>query len=483
MLTSIGKYSKSFFVKVLVGIIILPFVFWGMGDVFRGGNQNIIASIDSKKITTQEFMNYINQLNLNKEQIKNISRSNLVEEILSAYIGKKVMNLEVERLGIVVNDTSLKNILKNDKAFLKDNKFSRTEYEKFLLKSGITAPTFEKNIAEQESRRQLLGFLSGGLSISDSLVQTAFKKENQTKTIKYIDLSKFYSNKIPSDNKIKELYENNKGIFIEELKTIKYAKITPEITGSTEYDENFFKKLDEIENKVLDGQSFQESAIENNLKLILLENTKRNKTYKDGKKIENLPNSLFKKFYELKDEKVAQVINDKNEFFLVEITSIKKDNKKLNDPEVQKVIKAQINLQNKIEHNNQIIKDINLGGFDEVKMEEFSKNNNLKINDYKISSLKQNEIFSEEMIKKIFLSEDGTVDLMTNNNLTKNFLVKSLSTTYKNLKKDSNEFEKYKAKAKLDLINKIYKTFDDNLHKKYSVKFNQKTINRVKNSF
>ena len=48
MLTSIGKYSKSFFVKLLVGIIILPFVFWGMGDVFRGGNQNVIASIDSK---------------------------------------------------------------------------------------------------------------------------------------------------------------------------------------------------------------------------------------------------------------------------------------------------------------------------------------------------------------------------------------------------------------------------------------------------
>ena len=50
MLRSIGKISKSFFIKALVGIIILPFVFWGMGDVFRGGNQNIIATIDNKKI-------------------------------------------------------------------------------------------------------------------------------------------------------------------------------------------------------------------------------------------------------------------------------------------------------------------------------------------------------------------------------------------------------------------------------------------------
>ena len=63
MATSIGKLSKSFFLKLLVGIIILPFVFWGMGDVFRGGNQNVIATIDSKKVSTQDFLNYVNHNN------------------------------------------------------------------------------------------------------------------------------------------------------------------------------------------------------------------------------------------------------------------------------------------------------------------------------------------------------------------------------------------------------------------------------------
>ena len=89
MATSIGKLSKSFFVKLLVGIIILPFVFWGMGDVFRGGSQNVIANVDSNKISTQEFINYINRLNLSEEQIKNMSKTDLIEQILSDYIGKK----------------------------------------------------------------------------------------------------------------------------------------------------------------------------------------------------------------------------------------------------------------------------------------------------------------------------------------------------------------------------------------------------------
>ena len=99
MTTSIGKLSKSFFLKLLVGIIILPFVFWGMGDVFRGGNQNIIATIDSKKINTQEFVNYLNSLNLSKEQIKNIKNSDIVEKVLASYVGRKVLELEIKNLG------------------------------------------------------------------------------------------------------------------------------------------------------------------------------------------------------------------------------------------------------------------------------------------------------------------------------------------------------------------------------------------------
>ena len=117
MLTSIGKISKSFFIKLLVGIIILPFVFWGMGDVFRGGNQNIVASIDSNKISTQEFSNYLNRLNLSEEERNGLNKSNLIERILSDYIGKKVISLEIEDFGIKLTDSSLKEIIVNDKIF------------------------------------------------------------------------------------------------------------------------------------------------------------------------------------------------------------------------------------------------------------------------------------------------------------------------------------------------------------------------------
>ncbi len=484
MLTSIGKFSKSFFIKILVGIIILPFVFWGMGDVFRGGNQNIIASIDGKKVSTQEFADYLRRLNLTEEQIKNLSKTDLVEKILSDYIGKKVMSSEIEKLGIIVNDNSLRTIIKNDKLFSKNGKFSRTEYEKFLVKSGITAPQFEANIAEQEKKRQFLTSISGGIVIPEILIIDEYKKENQTKTIQYIDLDKYHSKTKPTEQEKRELYERNKDVFFTELKNIRYAEISPEnISGSEDYNESFFRKLDIIENNILDGQSFNETVKSNNLKVISIENINKKKENLNKDKISNLSDNLFKKIYNLKSIKSPEIVSIDSKYFIAEIFKIEKKNRSIDDPEVQEALKAQLNFKNKIEINTSLIKDISMGALDKEKFEKFASENGLEVKSYKINNLKQNEVFSEPIIKRIFLTEDGKIDLITNNTLTKSFLVLAIKTEYKELKKDSNEYERYEAKARLNLVNEIYLFHDNNLNKKYKVEINQKTVERVKNSF
>ena len=484
MLTSIGKYSKSFFVKLLVGIIILPFVFWGMGDVFRGGNQNVIASIDSEKVSTQEFVDYLRRLNLNEKQIKNLPKTDLIEKILSEYIGKKVMALEISQLGINVNDDALRNIIKNDKMFFKDDKFSRTEYEKFLIKSGVTAPLFEANIVEQEKRRQFLSSLSGGIVIPEILVVKEYRKENQSKTIKYIDLEKYHSKNKATEESKKELYDRNKNVFFTEFKTLNYVEITPEkISGSNEYNENFFKQLDIIENNVLDGQSFFDTVSNNNLKTLSIKMINSKKEDENKNKINDLSDNLFKKIYNLNEINSPEVINVDNKYYLAEISKIDKKLRPFNDPEVQEALNAQLNFKIKIENNSSILKDISMGALDKERFLKFASDNGLEVKDLKINNLKENKIFSEGIIKRIFLTKDGEIDLIANNTLTKSFLILAIKTEYEELKKGSNEYEQFEAKARLNLINKIYQSHDNNLNKKYKVEINQKTIERVKNSF
>ena len=160
-----------------------------------------------------------------------------------------------------------------------------------------------------------------------------------------------------------------------------------------------------------------------------------------------------------------------------------KINKPMDDPEVLKALNAQISFQTKIEKNRSLAKDISLGAIDSNNFKKFAEDNNLAVKDYKISSLKQNDVFEDGLIKRIFLSKDGEINLVANNTFTKSFLISTIKTEYKTLNKNSNEFEQYEAKARLNLINKIYQSYDENVNQKYKVELNQRTIDRVKNSF
>ena len=386
MLNSIKKYSKTFFFKVLVGIIILPFLFWGMGDVFSGGSQNVVAKIDTEKVSTRDFVNYLNVLDLSDQERKNLPKTDLIERILSDYIGKKVLILELEDLNVVLENTSLKEIIINDKTFFKDNKFSRTEYEKFLISNSLSAPLFETNVSEQEKKRQLLSYLSGGIEIPNFLTQYEYNRENQTKKIEFINLKKFYDKPI-SEKKIEDIYNKNKSFYIETFKDFKYTELTPSnILGENEYSENFFNKINQIENKTLDGVGFEEITSDYNLNIIstgLISNEGNSEISK----------KLSQSFFKIDKRNAVEFINFEQKYYLVEMTKISQIQKDKNNKKVRESIKAQINIENKITENSKLAKDISNKKFTRSQMDIFAKKNNLLIESATLSNLKNN-IFS-----------------------------------------------------------------------------------------
>ena len=48
--------------------------------------------------------------------------------------------------------------------------------------------------------------------------------------------------------------------------------------------------------------------------------------------------------------------------------------------------------------------------------------------------------------------------------------------------KNSKNYEQYKSKAKLNLANQIYSTFDEDVNNRYNVEINQKVLSRIKNT-
>ena len=186
MLASLRKYKSSIFVKIFVVLIAIPFVFWGMGPLFTGGNLNTIVQIGKEKIPTKEFVDFV-KYNIEKEETW--EDKGLIDRMLSNFIGEKLINKEIEDLKIIVSNNSLSSIIKNEKIFKKENKFSRTEYEKFLIKNNLSAVGLEANILRQEKKRQLFDFIGGGLMPANFFVNIAYDKINQKRNIEVINLN------------------------------------------------------------------------------------------------------------------------------------------------------------------------------------------------------------------------------------------------------------------------------------------------------
>ena len=89
MLGKLRGFSKTKLAGVLVGIIIIPFVLWGMGSVFSGGNTNVVAKINNKSVSTQDFVDYINNSRISEDYIKENIDKNILEEMLSELISNE----------------------------------------------------------------------------------------------------------------------------------------------------------------------------------------------------------------------------------------------------------------------------------------------------------------------------------------------------------------------------------------------------------
>ena len=147
MLNSIRKFSNTLWAKILLCIVIVPFVFWGMGNVFSGGNKNIIAKINNKKISTQDFMNHINKLNINEDFIRQKLNQGILDEILNDLISQKLLEFEINDLNIQISDSSLSKIIKSNEDFKDEsNMFSRIKYEKYLITNNMSSTMYEKKL-------------------------------------------------------------------------------------------------------------------------------------------------------------------------------------------------------------------------------------------------------------------------------------------------------------------------------------------------
>jgi len=481
MLGSLRKFSGSIYAKILLCIIIIPFVFWGMGGSIVGGSKNIVVKIDNEKYSTQNFVDFIQKFSDPNKKIK----SNQVEEFLSVFISEKLIEHETEHFGIKLSDDSLGKLIKLQKSFKRKNKFSRVEYEKFLIKNNITASTFETNLSKHEKRKQLLDFISGGVFPSESLVNDAYNKINQKRSIELLNLNDIFKKKISfSENEIKSYFENNKNKYIETYKSIKILELSPKkLIDSDEFNNLFFARIDEIDDIIIQGKNLDFVVQKYNLEKGRLFTFDKFGNEINSKPINDLPKNLIKEILNLNDIDPTILIETSNKYFIVEFSKIENIQKGFEDNTVKKDILLNLELGIKRKLIAEIISKINKNNFSKSDFNKLSIDENVSIKKITLENRNDNKIIKDELVNQIYLSPEKKVIVINDIYLTENFLIFIDEVKSVTIDKNSEEYKKYLDLARLEITKKLYDTYDKLIKTKYKIDINYQTLNTVKNYF
>ena len=472
MLDKLRNFSKGKLAGVLVGIIIIPFVFWGMGSVFSGGNTNSIAKINNHNISTQDFADFVNNSNISSEVIKENINNNILEQLLSQLISISLIDLEINNLKISISDENLAEKIKNQKSFQdENNNFSRTKYEKFLLESNTRSVEFEQNIKNNELKKKLFTYIGGGIRSPFFLVNKIYKDQSKKVEIDYLDLNLIYKNKsdISLDSIKKHLNENKEKFLVEKV-DITLVKLTPEnLTGDNEYSDSFFSKIDEIEDLITNNVQIKEIEKKYNLK------TETIIEYSPGKDGEE----LLVEIYKTRNNESLNLIDKENFFLLYEIKNLKKVLPSLENYEFQARVRDDLYEINKYDMHTDLMKKIQKKEF---KNEDFLKLSNGIIENLKIKSLNDTSKFTKDSVSLIYSLGINNFSLVTdeNNNI---YLIKIKNIFENNLDKNNQKTTTFVNQTNTKLRDNLYSSYDLLLNEKYKININQKTLDRTKNYF
>ena len=456
---------------ILIIVIIVAFGFGGFGGGFLSNNQNNIAKINKTNVTTQDLINYINRSGISEKTIKDNLNNNIIEELLSGLISTTLLDLEINDFNINISQNSLSKKIKLNKNFLDENGiFQRTKYEKFLLENNISAPLFEKRLKDREQQKKLFDLIGAGTVSPKFLITKLFETENKKLSIDFINLEKFYKKKqeISQQDLVNFINENSDQLKVEHI-DFKYAIINPQILiGINEFNQEFFDKIDQIENNILNGISFDAIISEFNL------SSKFSRNYK------YLDNStpIEKKIYDLRNNNFDIFEIDEN-YVIYKIENLENKDPDINDTQTKKEILELVFQKNKFDYNRNLLEQIKNKRFNEIDFLKYGKE---KIQSLTLNSIKDNKKFEINSVKLLYALPLNSFTLINdeNNNV---FLAKVKNYDDINLELNTNEYNQFSDKKNTQIRNDILKSYDVFLNDKYNVNINQIAINNIKNLF
>ena len=194
MLDFLRKGAQSTAVKILFAIIIIVFVFWGVGT-FRASRVDLLATVNGKNITVREYQTLyelryrqLRQMFGDRVDEDFLKKIHFREQVLEELIRRRLMEEAARRMGISVHPREIQIAIARFPAFQEGGRFSFRRYRAVLRDLGIMPRDFEKTVKEDLLEARVRHFLTATIFAPETEVREYFEFQNQKLQLLYARL-------------------------------------------------------------------------------------------------------------------------------------------------------------------------------------------------------------------------------------------------------------------------------------------------------
>ena len=238
MLRSIRDNVKGRAAKVILGIMIVPFVFFGVGSLVDGGGVSDVLIVNGETVDQNELLL---EMQLVRNQMlsrmgDNPDYSQLTEEVLApvaieSLTRKTLITQAMADMSMGVPDLMVEKLITSTPNFQVDGRFSVDLLNSFLANQRVTLPLLKARIANDIKERQL----GAGLAVSN--FSAAFSSQilidifNENRDVNWLKLPIVDVTKdiVVSDTDTQSYYDANKADYVSEQQlVIEYIELRRE---------------------------------------------------------------------------------------------------------------------------------------------------------------------------------------------------------------------------------------------------------------
>lgn len=233
--------QRSLFLIVIIALALFAFV---LADLFKSGSsfsaksQNIVATINGKDISREDFMQKVEALQ--RQAGPNATSTQVINQVWEQELRQAIMSTQFEKLGITIERDQMRDLLKTALAtspeFLNEaGMFDENKLNEYIANLKETSPegyegwnNYEKNLANNALQQNYFNMVRAGLTATLKEGELEHKLEGNKVDIQFVQIP--YSSiddakvKVEKSDISNYINKHKKQFEVEESRDIKFVQ-------------------------------------------------------------------------------------------------------------------------------------------------------------------------------------------------------------------------------------------------------------------